>query len=150
MTTPPPHYSVKELWKYLFYLFLKYYSLELHNFHQAFLRTIKYNNKAPFSHGIKSDSSLFVYIFLWRFGGVGTRKFALKESKQYRIVCSQTIPYSRFLWLWCNKRKKMQNYEIFVIPSLKLKWVALKMLYLVERCVLTVVCLIKACFEKVK
>ena len=72
--------------------FLEYYSLELHNFHQVFLRTVKYN-KALFSHSTKSDFSL-LFIILCRIGGLGTRKIALKELKQCRIVCFQTIPVS--------------------------------------------------------
>ena len=44
----------------------------------------------------------------------------------------------------------MQNYGTFVIPSLKLKQVALKILFGVERCLLTVACLIKFCSEEVK
>ena len=89
-------YSVKGYSKYLFCLFLKYYSLELHNFYQAFLRTIKYNSKAPLSHSIKSDFPLFVYIFMQvRRSGY----YEIRVEKVKTMSHCLFPNYSRSLWL---------------------------------------------------
>ena len=61
-----------------------------------------------------------LFIFLCRFGGLGTRKFALKELKQCRIVCFQTILVScDYGWndLILSKQRKRNAVATFVATN---------------------------------